>query len=125
MYLKLVVPSHYYSSKIEQLPDTSGMKNEILIQKRHRYWYDRCLQLAGARLVEFGSEEQTTRVDLERAIGPNTAAVHYYAVEQAPDPKALSLEETQPINYRPILGPRSVYRPHQVRRWVHSGVARR
>ncbi len=83
--------------KIEQLPDTSGMKNEILIQKRHRYWYDRCLQLAGARLVEFGSEEQTTRADLERAIGPNTAAVHYYAVEQAPDPKALSLEDTLDI----------------------------
>ena len=81
-------------SKIEQLPDTSGMKNEILIQKRQRYWYDRCLQLAGARLLEFGSEEQTTRADLERAIGPNTAAVHYYAVEQDPDPKALSLEET-------------------------------
>ena len=81
-------------SKIEQLPDTSGMKNEILIQKRHRYWYDRCLQLAGARLLEFGSAEQTTRADLERAIGPNTAAVHYYAVEQAPDPKALSLEDT-------------------------------
>ena len=81
-------------SKIQQLPDTSGMKNEILIQKRQRYWYDRCLQLAGARLVEFGSEEQTTRADLERAIGPNTAAVHYYAVEQALDPKALSLEET-------------------------------
>ena len=81
-------------SKIEQLPDTSGMKNEILIQKRQRYWYDRCLQLAGARLLEFGSEEQTTRADLERAIGPNTAAIHYYAVEQDPDPKALSLEET-------------------------------
>ena len=81
-------------SKIEQLPDTSGMKNEILIQKRQRYWYDRCLQLAGARLVEFGSEEQTTRADLERAIGPNTAAVHYYAVEQDSDPKALALEDT-------------------------------
>ena len=28
--------------KIEQLPDTRGMPNEILIQKRQRYWYDRC-----------------------------------------------------------------------------------
>ncbi len=81
-------------SKIQQLPDTSGMKNEILIQKRQRYWYDRCLQLAGAQLVEFGSEDQTTRADLERAIGPNTAAIHYNAVEQAPDPKVLSLEDT-------------------------------
>jgi D-glucosaminate-6-phosphate ammonia-lyase len=81
-------------SKIQQLPDTTGMKNEILIQKRQRYWYDRCLQLAGARLVEFGSEERTTRDDLDRAIGPRTAAVHYYAVEPPPDPQALSLEDT-------------------------------
>jgi L-seryl-tRNA(Ser) seleniumtransferase len=80
--------------KIEQLPDTTGMKNEILIQRRQRYWYDRCLELAGAKLVEFGSDEKTTREDLEGAIGPNTAAVHYYAVEQMIDPQALPLEDT-------------------------------
>ena len=81
-------------AKIQLLPDTTGMKNEILIQKRQRYWYDRCLQLAGAKLVEFGAQEQTTRQDLEQAIGPATAAVHFYAVEQDLDPRALSLEET-------------------------------
>ena len=81
-------------TKIQQLPDTTGMKNEILIQERHRYWYDRCLELAGAKLVTFGNAEGTTREDLEKAIGPNTAAVHYYAVAQEPDPKSLSLENT-------------------------------
>ncbi len=81
-------------ARIQQLPDTTGMKNEILIQRRQRYWYDRCLELAGAKLVEFGSDEATTREDLENAIGPSTAAVHYYAVEQSPDPQALSLEDT-------------------------------
>ena len=80
--------------KIQQLPDTTGMKDEILIQTRHRYWYDRCLQLAGAKLVEFGSAGHTTREDLERAIGPRTAAVHYTADEVAPDSNALSLEAT-------------------------------
>ncbi len=80
--------------RIQQLPNTEGMKNEILIQTRQRYWYDRCLELAGARLVMFGSEERTTREDLENAIGPNTVAVHYYAVEQEHDPHALSLEDT-------------------------------
>ena len=63
--------------KIQQLPDTTGMKNEILIQRRQRYmqhyWYDRCLELAGAKLVDFGSDERTTKQDLEDAIGPNTA----------------------------------------------------
>ena len=79
---------------IQQLPNTDGMKNEVLIQTRQRYWYDRCLELAGAKLVMFGSEERTTAEDLEKAIGPNTAAVHYYAVEQEYDPQALSLEDT-------------------------------
>ena len=79
---------------IQQLPNTAGMKNEVLIQTRQRYWYDRCLELAGAKLVMFGSEERTTPEDLENAIGPNTAAVHYYAVEQEYDPNALSLEQT-------------------------------
>ncbi len=81
-------------AKIEQLPNTTGMKNEILIQRRHRYWYDRCLALAGATLVEFGSEEGTTREDLEKAIGPKTAAVHYVAMEQTPDFKELPLADT-------------------------------
>ena len=81
-------------AKIQQLPDTTGMKNEVLIQERQRYWYDRCLELAGAKLVMFGNAEGTTRKDLEDAIGPNTAAVHYYAVAQEPDPQALSLEDT-------------------------------
>ncbi|GIT69518.1 MAG: hypothetical protein Ct9H300mP27_06220 [Chloroflexota bacterium] len=31
---------------------------------------------------------------MELAIGPNTAAVHYYAVAQEPDEQALSLEDT-------------------------------
>ncbi|MCI0789886.1 MAG: hypothetical protein J4N88_09945 [Chloroflexi bacterium] len=81
-------------AKIQQLPNTTGMKNEILIQARQRYWYDRCLELAGAKLVQFGAPEGTSREDLERAIGPNTAAVHYNASAQAPDPQALSLEDT-------------------------------
>ncbi len=80
--------------RIQQLPDTTGMKNEILIQTRQRYWYDRCLELAGARLVEFGDPDGTTAEQLDSAIGPNTAAVHYFMVEQSPDPDALSLDAT-------------------------------
>ena len=86
------------TNKIEQLPDTTGMKSEILIQHRQRYnmryWYDRCLELAGAKLVDFGNDQCTTKQDLENAINANTAAVHYYMVEQSPDEKSLSLKDT-------------------------------
>lgn len=91
---------------IERLPDTAGMKNEILIQKRQRYWYDRCLEASGAKLVDFGSDEETTREDLINSITVDTAAVHFYMVEQEPDSKALSLEETIEIahdNGIPVL----------------------
>ncbi|MCZ6679558.1 MAG: aminotransferase class V-fold PLP-dependent enzyme [Candidatus Poribacteria bacterium] len=65
--------------KIAQLPDTTGMKNEILIQKRQRYHYDRCLTIFGAKLVEAGDDSGTTADQLEAAITDRTAAIHYFA----------------------------------------------
>lgn len=79
---------------IQRLPNTEGMKGEILIQKRQRYWYDRCLEMSGAKLTEFGTADGTTADDLRKAIGPNTAAVHFVMKEESIDPKALTLVET-------------------------------
>ncbi|MCS6862198.1 MAG: aminotransferase class V-fold PLP-dependent enzyme, partial [Abditibacteriales bacterium] len=66
--------------KIERLPDTTGMKDEILIQARQRYKYDRCLTIFGGRLVEVGDAHGTTAEQLEAAINDQTAAIHYLAV---------------------------------------------
>ena len=63
----------------EQLPDTSGMKNEVLMQRLHRYKYDRCARLTGARIVEAGSSTATTRDQFAAALGPQTAVVLYPA----------------------------------------------
>src|SRR5919107_2702772 len=41
--------------KMERLPETSGMPNEVILQRGHRYKYDRCALLPGARIVEGGS----------------------------------------------------------------------
>jgi L-seryl-tRNA(Ser) seleniumtransferase len=65
--------------KLERLPDTTGMKSEILIQSRQRYKYDRCLTIFGARLREIGDERGTTAAQLEAALTDRTAAVHYFA----------------------------------------------
>ena len=78
---------------IQQLPDTTGMKDEIVIQRRHRYWYDRCLELAGARLVDAGDEDGTTEDDIRAAITDKTCAIHVPVTEQAPvDPNIVPLE---------------------------------
>lgn len=41
-----------------QLPDTTGLKHEILIQKKHRNGYDHALRTAGGKLVEIDTPEQ-------------------------------------------------------------------
>jgi D-glucosaminate-6-phosphate ammonia-lyase len=52
------------AAKIIQLPDTSGLPNELLIPSNQRYHYDRCWEMAGAKLVEYEPTEQA----LEAAI---------------------------------------------------------
>ncbi len=63
----------------ERLPDTTGMKNEVVIQKRHRYKYDRCARIPGAKLVEAGDENGTTLAQLEAAMTPQTAMILFPA----------------------------------------------
>ena len=65
--------------RIERLPDTTGMKNEILIQSRQRYKYDRCVTTFGAKLIEVGDEDGATAAQLEAALTENTAAMLYVA----------------------------------------------
>lgn len=71
-------------ANIAQLPDTTGMRNEIIIQKCQRYSYDRALTLCGARLVEVGDEEGATLEEVKAALTPNTAAIHFLAVGYRP-----------------------------------------
>lgn len=39
---------------MDQLPDTTGLRNEIVMHRAHRNPFDHALRLSGARLVEFG-----------------------------------------------------------------------
>lgn len=70
--------------KASRLPDTTGMPNEILIQRRQRYKYDRCVTIFGARLREFGDDNGATAEQLDAAIGPQTAAILYWAPSGRP-----------------------------------------
>ena len=79
---------------IARLPDTTGMKNEIVIQRSQRNHYDSSYQHAGATLVDIGSEDGATRAELAAAIGDNTAAVAYVWVMRY---RGLSLEEVLEI----------------------------
>lgn len=56
--------------KMEQLPDLTGMKSEIIIQKVHRTPYDRAFRIVGVKLVEVETADE-----VRRAINPKTAAL--------------------------------------------------
>jgi D-glucosaminate-6-phosphate ammonia-lyase len=59
--------------RLRRLPDTTGMKNEIVQQKSHRGGYEQQMLLVGTRInwVE-------TREELDRAINERTAMLFFY-----------------------------------------------
>jgi len=64
-------------AKMSKLPDTIGMKNEIVIHKSQRFAYDQLYRAAGAKLVDIGDGLRVHPWMLEDAINENTAAVAY------------------------------------------------
>jgi L-seryl-tRNA(Ser) seleniumtransferase len=75
---------------IERLPDTAGLKNEVVIQTGHLVNYghpiEQDIRLTGARPVAFGSVNSATPAQLAGAIGPGTAAGLYVVSHHcAPD----------------------------------------
>jgi D-glucosaminate-6-phosphate ammonia-lyase len=56
--------------KMARLPDTTGMRNEVVIQAAHRNAFDRSLRMTGARL-----RSVSTRAELDAALNERTAMV--------------------------------------------------
>ena len=66
--------------KALQLPDTEGMKNEVIVQAMQRNDYDNMTRLAGSETIHVGQASGTSRWDVESAINERTAAiVHFVA----------------------------------------------
>jgi len=60
-------------AKLKRLPDTTGMKNEIVQQKSHRGGYEQQMHLVGTKTVWVETKEE-----LERAINERTAMMFFY-----------------------------------------------
>ena len=58
--------------KVKQLPNTEGMKNEVILQESHTIGYAQALTNVGAKVVKI----KTAR-DLEKAINKNTAMLWF------------------------------------------------
>jgi L-seryl-tRNA(Ser) seleniumtransferase len=57
---------------IRQLPDVTGMKSEVIIQKSHRNPFDHQLRSTGVKLIEIETREQ-----LRQAVSDRTAMMHF------------------------------------------------
>jgi len=59
--------------KIVRLPDTEGMKNEVIVQKSHRYGYDHAVRNCGIKFVEVETADE-----LSRAVNNRTAMMLFF-----------------------------------------------
>ena len=77
---------------MRQLPDTTGMKDEFIIQNMHRFPYEQAYRAGGAKLVEIGDSRYSHPWELEGAIGENTAAVAFLCAPMT-NRRAIPLEQ--------------------------------
>ena len=78
--------------KMRQLPDTTGMKDEFIIQNMHRFPYEQAYRAGGAKLIEIGDSRYSHPWELEGAIGENTAAVAFLCAPMT-NRRAIPLEQ--------------------------------
>lgn len=73
--------------RMARLPDTRGMKNDIIMVRSQRNFYDHAIRAAGANIIEVGLPDRYAGAgvrdaeawEIEDAIGDNTAAIFYVA----------------------------------------------
>lgn len=58
---------------VRQIPDVTGIKHEVIIQKSHRYGYDRAVKNCGTKFIEVETAEE-----LERAVNDRTALMLFF-----------------------------------------------
>jgi D-glucosaminate-6-phosphate ammonia-lyase len=76
------------AARMDRLPHTDGMPNEIVMLRAHRNAYDHALRAAGAVIVDVGLNDRATGAgvrgvegwEIDAAVTPRTVAVAYAAI---------------------------------------------
>ncbi len=104
--------------KIRRLPDTQGMRCEIILPDGHELYYERFIRLAGARLTYVPDEAA-----LEKAIGPDTVGIFFDGNMPGPIPRS-SLVAAGAAAGIPVIADAAVSVPpaHNLRAIVGAGV---
>jgi len=68
-------------AKVEQLPDTAGLKDEVLLQRGHSIWFGgsipQMIRISGAKVIEIGDATRAGAYQLEGSITEHTVAAVY------------------------------------------------
>ena len=112
------------NARVHQLPNTTGMKDEVIIQVMQKNFYELMIRLAGACLVEIGLANGTHDYHLEAAINERTAAIVHF-VAYAP-PTDLPIEKVIEIGHKhgvPVIVDAAAEFPpfSTLRRWSDMG----
>jgi D-glucosaminate-6-phosphate ammonia-lyase len=104
--------------KMALLPDTRGMKNEVLVSKDQRHIYDRAIWMVGVRMVEV-----ETAAEMEAAVNDHTAMIDVWG--EVLEDSNISLEDMVSIGKKygiPILVDAAAERPDVPDRYIMAGV---
>jgi len=90
--------------RVEQLPDTNGMRNEIIMQRGHEVTYGQLVsqnvRLVGAKVVEIGAALQCGTYQLRAAITERTAAALFVVSHLTAQHRLIDLEAFCDICHR-------------------------
>ena len=114
-------------AKIARIPDTEGMKDEVLLQGPDPWHFTRAVTQTGAKIARAGGPERCTPEEIEAAIGPSTAAMAWCigtskrAAEGALVPMEVMGEIARKHSVPFIVDAAGTYSPEEMRRVAQSG----
>jgi L-seryl-tRNA(Ser) seleniumtransferase len=119
-------------ARMERLPDTEGMPNEVIMLRAHRTGYDHAIRAAGASIVEVGFNDRVVGSgvrgleswEIEAAITPRTAAIAY-AANPMHQPSLVEVSAVARKHDLPVIVDAAAQLPPKVnlRRFISEGAS--
>ena len=117
-------------ARMNRLPDTTGMRDEAVVVRSQRNFYDHAVRAAGARLVEVGLPDRYSGAgvrdaeawEIDDAIGERTACV-FYVAQPSSRPALRAVAEVAHAKGVPVLVDAASQLPptRNLRRFLEEG----
>lgn len=110
-------------ARMNRLPDTAGMPNEVIMPWHHFTTFTHAIWAAGAKMIWVGMPTATTKWDIESAITENTVAIAYVPCPDSQPPLEEVIEIGKKYNIPVILDAANHVPPvENLHRFIDMGV---